>query len=145
MSCECLTRDDACCDRDRIAALTDCRVLSVLHFVVGAMLLILSCVSPYGLSLMGRILAAIGGARDPYILPGSPDSWAMLIIWSMGLLAGASALMAGMCLRTNKRLMLCLVLAVVEMFFLPVLGTALGIFTVIVLRKRAVRGLFDRE
>lgn len=123
------------------------RLLSVFHYIAGGLAALVSlfpilhvCIgillmnqpgrftlgvpSPFPIELMGMMFAILGG----------------LIIFCGWVLAGLT-LFAGRCLAKRKHHFFCMVTAALNCLFFPI-GTALGVFTLIVLLRPSVRSLF---
>ena len=120
------------------------RLLSIFHYVVGGMMALFACIpiihvvigivmltNPGGFGgqppppFMGLLFVVIGGA---IILCG----------WLLALLV----VMSGRFLGQKKHYTYCFVIAVLSCLFMP-MGTVLGVFTIIVLTRPSVKGLFQ--
>lgn len=102
--------------------------IPILHFTVGLGIVISSLTQPQSDSgpglLFGLMFALIGGS---VVLMG----WAFAICIAM----------AGYFIAKRKQYMFCLIIAGIQCTFTP-FGTALGIFTLIVLIRPSVKDLF---
>jgi hypothetical protein len=87
-----------------------------------------------------------GGRHDTPPPPGLFLGFAGLLglIILLGWIFGAFQIYAGRCLRARRNYLLILVVAGVECIFIP-WGTALGVFTILVLQRLSVRALFPAE
>ena len=109
------------------AALFAC--IPIIHFTVGIGLFITGLTQPqesdgFPMALFGLFFAVIGGSI-------------ILLGWTFAICIAA----AGRFLSTRKRYMFCLAMAGIECIFTP-FGTVLGVFTIIVLMRPAVKELF---
>jgi hypothetical protein len=122
------------------------KLLSIFHYVVGVLAAIFSCffiihlvigiiaiVSPQSMAgthsepppaFFGWLFAAIGGGM-------------LLLGWTFAV----CLIVAGRFLSQRKKHLFCLVMAGVSCLFVP-LGTALGVFSIIVLTRPSVKELF---
>jgi hypothetical protein len=119
------------------------RTLSILHYVFGGLLLLggLFCLIYMGI---GVAMIASGGSRSDTMVGG-------VVLLVIGLVIGAfigvkAALLiwAGACLGARQRPLLCTIAAAISCMNFP-LGTALGVFTLIVLNRPAVKAAFARN
>jgi hypothetical protein len=119
-------------------------LLSIFHFVMAGLGAIGGCV-PVIYLLIGIMMI-----RDPRGLvgPGGPPvnpGWFfivfggvfMLVIWTVAL----CLLISGMSLRARQRYWFCFVISCIICLNMP-LGTALGVFTLIVLSRASVKQIF---
>ena len=121
------------------------RLLSIFHYVVGGMIALFSCI-PIIHVLIGIAMVAApaifgpGGQRPPPFL-----GFLFIVIGGGIILFGwtlaALVIFAGRCLAQHTRYIYCLVIAALSCLFMPV-GTVLGVFTIIVLMRPTVKGLF---
>ncbi|HTD67934.1 MAG TPA: hypothetical protein VK846_15525 [Candidatus Limnocylindria bacterium] len=118
------------------------RLLSIFHYVLGGLVALGSCFAliyvVLGIVFMatnanqsGGPPAALGAALTVFGVVFLIVGWTMagLLIW------------AGRCLAQRTKYTFCLVVAVLSCFFFP-LGTALGVFTFIVLMRPSVKPFF---
>lgn len=118
------------------------QMLSVAHFVVGGIAAIWAAFSAFTLAHGVSILSAIPDRHS------SAQLIALLSLlwiggWTMLLAALAPGLIfAGFKLRHQTNYQLCFVIACAACLFVP-LGTALGVFTLIVLSRPSVKSLFN--
>lgn len=126
------------------------RLLSIFHYVVAGLTALFSL---FPLIHVGIGIAALSGAMPIESNGGtaSPDEtrlfgWLFIGIGSILILCGltlaAFMAYAGRCLARQQRHTLCLVVAALSCVLMP-LGTVLGVFTLIVLLRPAVKVAFD--
>lgn len=121
------------------------RLLSIFHYVVAGMVGLVALVPVFHLVLG---LGMVGGWLDQ---PGHKDPLLPVVGWFFVALAGMmiaglvalaiSTALAGRFLARRRRYTFCLVVAALLCTFMPV-GTALGVFTLLVLVRPSVRALF---
>ena len=117
-------------------------LLAIFHYVVGGLTALFSCVF---LLHVGMGIAMLCGAFDGANAPPRFLGWFLIVFPSVFILAGWT--LAGFIIAAGRRLQrrvsrtFCLVVAALECILMP-FGTVLGIFTIIVLTKDSVRGLF---
>ncbi|MFP5287445.1 MAG: hypothetical protein ACLGI9_17035 [Thermoanaerobaculia bacterium] len=121
------------------------RLLSIFHYVVAGLAGLVSCI-PLIQVVMGLLMASGWGSSQP---PEDPVPWLMgwffvafastitALIWAYAICLA----LAGTYLARRTHYTFCLVMAAISCTFMP-LGTALGIFTLIVLLRPSVRALF---
>lgn len=123
------------------------KLLSLFHYVVAGITALFGCL-PIGHLVIG--IAALTGdlpmkGDDGFLrvlfgaLFAGVGAFAIAICWT---LAGCM-LVAGRRLKAHRNRTFCTVIACFETIFMP-FGTALGVFTLIVLQRPSVRELFDR-
>ena len=120
------------------------RLLSILYYVWGGMAAFGSCIVALYALIAGGVLTAVAHK------PNGPPVWAGLIVFVvMGLVFLFVATIAGLSIWTGrnlaqrKRYTSCFVVACISCLSVP-LGTALGIFTIIVLQRPSVKQLFGQ-
>jgi hypothetical protein len=121
------------------------RLLSILHYVWGGLAAFGSCfIGVYAL-VAGGVITLVSKQTN------GPPAWlGMFVFVIMGaiflLTAAQSALSiwAGRCLAQRKNHTLCLVEACLSCLSIP-LGTALGVFTIIVLQRPSVKQMFEQN
>jgi hypothetical protein len=123
--------------------LSHLQTLAVCHYVWGGLMLLLSCVFLFHIGFGVLVL------RDPSSFGRSPPppfvGWlmiaagiaALLLSWTLAVLTIYSA----RCLRARRRRQLSVVVAALNCLWMPV-GTVLGVFTLIVLSRPSVQGLY---
>ncbi|MGH9751015.1 MAG: hypothetical protein ACRD5D_03265 [Candidatus Polarisedimenticolia bacterium] len=121
-------------------------LLSLFHFVLAG-LTFLASLFPLAHLFMGIAMVTgrlPGGPRDPAM---RAFGWAFVAAAGLLIAAGMTFSLclaaAGRCLRRHRRYLYCLVMAGVACI-LPPLGTVLGVFTLLVLRRDSVKRLFGR-
>lgn len=124
-------------------------LLSIFHYVLGAIVGIFACLPILHL-VMGLIFLA---APPPTSGPNPPPpiffkamggimvAFAAMFILLGWTLAGC-LVCAGRCLARRRNRTFCLVIAGVGCLFMP-LGTILGVFTIIVLMRPGVQAMFE--
>jgi hypothetical protein len=122
------------------------RLLSTFHYVTGGLAAFFACIPIIHL-VIGLVMVfapqQFGPGNDK---PPSFIGWLLvgiasviiLLGWTFGLLV----LIAGRCLARRKHYTFCFVMACVECIFMP-FGTVLGVFTILVLSRQSVKGLFE--
>ena len=120
------------------------KLLSIFHYVLAG-LTALSALFPLLYVLLGVLMAT--GAMEERHRDGSERAFGWVFaafgcLFVMGIFALAAALVfAGRSLAQRKRHTFCIVVAGVSCLFFP-FGTALGVFTLIVLMRPSVKELF---
>ncbi len=120
------------------------RLLSIFHYVVAGFFGLFSL---FPLMHVAMGVAMVSGAFDDG--PNSPPpafGWIFVVMGSVFITVGISVSLciaiAGRKLGRRESHMFCLVIAGIECMFVP-FGTALGVFTLIVLMRPSVKELFD--
>ncbi len=119
--------------------------LSIGHFVYAALFGLVSLV--VGAVLLAAMLATVGAASSRN---GGPAAAAVVGVVDvvLGILVvlflAKTALLAysGLCIRKRRHRMLSVVMACLACFNIP-LGTALGVFTLVVLSRPSVKAMYD--
>jgi hypothetical protein len=123
------------------------QLLAVFHYVVAG-LATLFCFFPLLYSILGGFLLYAAnhpgpGNQEP---PPAVLGWVFIVLGTLFFLAGVAMaiciLIAGRSLALCKRYSFALVMACIECLFIP-FGTVLGVFTIVVLSRESVRGLFS--
>ena len=123
------------------------RLLSIFHYVVGALVILFSCIFIIHLAMGIAALVnpqimknAKGQIPPPFFgwLFVAFGSIAIIIGWTLGICIIA----AGKSLAGRKRYWFCFVMAAVSCMFTP-FGTVLGVFTLIVLSRPSVKAIFN--
>lgn len=126
------------------ASENDLNLLTIFHYVLAASYALFGCF-PFIHLTVG--IAMLRGGLDQPGKPGLPAfvPYAFIAIAAALILSfwayAASLFYAGRCLRARKRLTFCTVMAAVSCVFVP-FGTALGVFSLIVLQRPQVRAQF---
>jgi hypothetical protein len=124
------------------------QLLAIFHYVVAGLAALFSFF-PLLYTTVGVVF--IFAARHGTVKPGEelpPEflGWIFTVIGSALFLTGIAMaiciLIAGRSLALRKRYLFVLVMACIECLFLP-FGTILGVFTIIVLSRESVKGLFS--
>jgi hypothetical protein len=121
------------------------RLLSIGYYILGGTHLVVSFI-PLIYIALGALL--ISTPLELYTGEASPEfiGWFFVIIgvvFAVGfLLLGALQLFTGRCLKRRESRTLCLIVAAITCALIPY-GTAVGVFTFIVLRRQSVELLFD--
>jgi hypothetical protein len=124
------------------------QLLAIFHYVVAGLAALFSFF-PLLYTTVGVIFifaARHGTAKPGEELPPEFLGWIFTVIGSALFLTGIAMaiciLIAGRSLALRKRYLFVLVMACIECLFLP-FGTILGVFTIIVLSRESVKGLFS--
>jgi len=127
------------------------RLLAIFHYIVGGMVALASCVFIVYLVfgfitvLMGLLVTVAGSANNqtspaagiPFLVLGAIELLIPITLMLIGWISAFFIIQAGRCLHKVKSKNFCFVIACMECFVFP-LGTALGVFTIIVLNKDSV-------
>jgi hypothetical protein len=120
------------------------RLLSIFHYVVGGFTALLSCLPVFHMIMGGLILFAETDSGEP--IPAIIGILLMLIP-ALFILAGwtfsACIILAGRKLQAHRSHTFCTVIAAIECVMFP-FGTALGVFSLIVLTKPGTKELFSK-
>ena len=118
------------------------KLLSIFHYVVGAMTALFAC---FPLIHLAIGIAMLCGAFDGRDAPPRVLGLLFVIFATIFILCGwvlaACMIIAGDKLARYRARTYCLVIAGIECIFMP-FGTVLGVFTIIVLMRDSVKGLF---
>jgi hypothetical protein len=124
-------------------------LLAIFHYVVAGLAALFSFF-PLLYTTVGAIFifaARHGTAKPGEDLPPEFLGWIFAVLGSllflMGIAMAICILIAGRSLALRKRYTFVLVMACIECLFIP-FGTILGVFTIVVLSRESVRGLFSR-
>ena len=124
------------------------QLLAIFHYVIAGLAALFSFF-PLLYTTVGAIFifaARHGTAKPGEDLPPEFLGWIFVVLGSMLFLIGIAMaiciLIAGRSLALRKRYLFVLVMACVECLFIP-FGTILGVFTIVVLSRESVRGLFS--
>jgi hypothetical protein len=121
------------------------KILSILYYVWGGLT---ACFSCFGLLyVVIGLVAVIAGVQEkqggPPAVVGGMFMLIGIVFVVLGATVGGLTIWAGRCLAQRKRYMLCLVMAGISCLSVP-LGTALGVFTIIVLQRPTVKAMFGQ-
>jgi hypothetical protein len=122
------------------------RLLSIFHYVVGAMAGFFALL-PIIYAAIGSfiLLAPIPANAPPEATPPPFLGWFFIVIGFIGMAIGwtfaLALLVTGRFLGRRRHHTFCLVVAAIECTFMP-FGTILGIFTIIVLMRESVKQQF---
>ena len=123
------------------------QLLAVFHYVVAG-LATLFCFFPLLYSILGGFLLYAANHPGPSNQEPPPAvlGWVFIVLGTLFFLAGVAMaiciLIAGRSLALCKRYSFALVMACIECLFIP-FGTILGVFTIVVLSRESVKGLFS--
>ena len=124
------------------------QLLAIFHYVVAGLAALFSFF-PLLYTTVGVIfifVARHGTAKPGEELPPEFLGWILTVIGSVLFLVGIAMaiciLITGRSLALCKRYSFVIVMACIECLFIP-FGTILGVFTIIVLSRESVRGLFS--
>ena len=123
-------------------------LLAIFHYVVAGLAALFSFF-PLLYTTVGAMFifaARHGTAKPGEDLPPEFLGWIFAVLGSLLFLMGIAMviciLIAGRSLALRKRYSFALVMACIECLFVP-FGTILGVFTIVVLSRESVRGLFS--
>lgn len=123
------------------------RLLSVFHYVCAGLLALFACIPIIHFVIgIGLVIASFAGNandRPPAFLGFLFAGLAGFIILAGWIVAGLLAY-AGRCLARRQHYTFCFVMAALACLFMPV-GTALGVFSIIVLSRGSVKALFESQ
>jgi hypothetical protein len=123
------------------------RLLSVFHYVVGAMAALFGCIPIFHLGFGIFMLVAPAGSWDGGEGPPPFVGWMLVIMAGLFILAAWTfalcLILAGRFLGRRVHYGYCCVMAAIACMFMP-LGTVLGVFTLIVLMRPSVKALFGQ-
>jgi len=124
------------------------QLLAIFHYVVAGLAALFSFF-PLLYTTVGAMFifaARHGTAKPGEDLPPEFLGWIFAVLGSLLFLMGIAMviciLIAGRSLALRKRYSFALVMACIECLFVP-FGTILGVFTIVVLSRESVRGLFS--
>ncbi|HEX4588386.1 MAG TPA: hypothetical protein VH120_00535, partial [Gemmataceae bacterium] len=123
------------------------RLLAVFHYVVAGLAALVACLPILHLAFGIAIVLDAFPAPPNGVPPPALLGWVLIGLASIFIVVGwtfAIALaVAGRLLQRRRGYTYCLVLAAIACVFTP-FGTVLGVFTLIVLLRPSVKGLFRR-
>ncbi len=124
------------------------QLLAIFHYVVAGLAALFSFL-PLLYTTVGVIFifaARHGTAKPGEDLPPEFLGWIFALLGALLFLIGIAMaiciLIAGRSLALRKRYSFAFVMACIECLFIP-FGTILGVFTIVVLSRESVRGLFS--
>jgi hypothetical protein len=125
-------------------------LLAIFHIIVGVIAGLFSCfplINLYmGLSMLSDIPKVMvqGGVFSPFTL--LPIMFILLPIGIMviGWMFAIAIALNGYYLKNRKWFTYCMVISGIETIFMP-FGTVLGVFTIVILSKPNIKGLFDKH
>lgn len=121
------------------------RLLSIFHYVVGGLAALFACF-PIIYIAVGVLALYAPGSMDAEgdALPAL-FGWIIIIVGAglvvIGWAFAVFTIIAGRYLARQVHYLFCMVVAAIECIFMP-FGTVLGVFTIIVLSKPAVKKMF---
>ena len=124
------------------------RLLEIFHYVMGVVVALCGCMGIFHLIIGITALTnpqALGTAKSGSL----PSEFGLMFalvgagVILFGWILGALAVYAGKCIKRRKCYTFVLVIAGIECLHTPV-GTALGVFTFIVMNRPSVRALFGQ-
>ena len=115
------------------------KLLSVFHYVVGGLAAFFACIPLIHLAIGVAMLA--GAIEDAPVVIGLIFMIMAMFFIIAGWTLAVCIIIAGRQLAKRKHYMFCLVMAAISCIFMP-FGTVLGVFTIIVLMRPSVKGLF---
>ncbi len=122
------------------------KLLSIFHYVVGGLAAFFACMPILHLILGIALIVASKNAGGGNETPPEIMGWIFAFLGGACIVLGwtfaACVITAGRFLARRERYLFCLVMGCIECIFMP-LGTVLGIFTIVVLSRPAVKELFD--
>jgi hypothetical protein len=123
------------------------QLLAIFHYVVAGLAALFSFF-PFLYSVLGGFFLYAANHPGPSNQEPPPAvlGWVFTLLGAFFFLAGVTMaiciLIAGRSIARYKRYSFALVIACIECLFVP-FGTILGVFTIIVLSRESVRGLFS--
>lgn len=118
------------------------RLLSIFHYVVGGLAMLLACIPFLHLFVgVGLATGAFDTTEPPVRAIGVVVAVIAVLFILSGWAFGVALMVAGRFLATHRHHTYCLVVAAVSCAFMP-FGTVLGVFTILLLMRPRVRALF---
>ena len=119
------------------------RLLAIFYYIWGGLTAVLSCLGVFFIALGGTFMVAAAREQNgPPIWFGTLFSLFGVVMVLLVLLGAGLALWTGRNLQRRKRYVACLIVAGLSCLSVP-LGTALGVFTFVVLSRPSVKQLFS--
>jgi hypothetical protein len=123
------------------------RLLTIFHYVLAALVALVACFPIIhllvGIGLAGGAMASHGDGAVPGAFVGVFFAAVALFMILVGWAVAVAMALTGRNLAKRQGYIFCLVVAAVECTFMPI-GTALGVFTIIVLLRPSVKVLFEQ-
>jgi len=120
-------------------------LLAMFHYIVSGMAALFACFPIIHLVIGLVLILAPQKFESGHQQPPTFIGWFFVILASFFILAGWTfailVLLTGRFIASRKRYTFCFVMAGVECLFMP-FGTVLGVFTILVLNRQSVKGLF---
>lgn len=121
------------------------KLLSIFHYVVGGLALLMACIPFLHLAVgLGLATGAVDTTEPAARAVGVFIAVVAVVFILAGWAFGVALMIAGRFLVTRRHHTYCLVMAAVACIFVP-FGTVLGVLTIIVLMRPPVRALFDDD
>jgi len=124
------------------------RLLSIFHYVAGGLLAVMSCIPIIhvivGLVFLNRPNLFPGAGRQPIPLETMGALFIIIgaVVILIGWVSAALVLLAGRSLARRRHYTFCVIVAGLSCLSFPI-GTALGVFTLVVLLRPSVKPLFE--
>lgn len=125
------------------------RILTILHYVMAGLMTLFACFPIIHLTMGAALVFAPAAFPDSKTGEGPPAfiGWFFMAFAAAWIVAGLSMvaciIAAARCLAQRRRRVFCMVVAGLMSAMCVPLGTALGIFTIIVLARPSVTQAFD--
>lgn len=125
------------------------KLISVFNYVFGGIIALLACI-PFIHLTLGIVFLIMSqqptttGDPPPPAFVGWIFIFAASIIILVGWTLAICIMIAGRNLNRKKHYTYCFVFAAIQCLFMP-LGTALGVFSIIVLMRQSVKDMFEGE
>ena len=121
------------------------RLLSIFHYVLAGITALYACTAFIYLAIgIGVLTGGFGTEADTQELD-SIFGWMFVGVAAVALILGwalaVCMVLAGRYMSARRKYLFCMVVACVECLMTP-LGTILGVFTIVVLQRESVKGLF---
>lgn len=122
------------------------KLLSIFHYVMGGLAGLFALFPVFHLIFGLIFILAPQEVKGDGDVPPAFIGW-IFVLFSAGFIVtgwifAGFVIAAGRCLARRRRYLFCLVMAGIECIFMP-LGTVLGVFTILVLMRETVKGLFE--
>ena len=124
------------------------RWLTIGHYICAAIMAMFACIPLIHVTLGLIFMLSPPPAHGGEVFPARAFGLIFALIGGAAVLCGwsfaALIFVAGRSLAARKRRLFCIVIAAICCAFFP-LGTALGVFTILVLAKPAVKAMFQQQ